>query len=152
VRIDVFSIFPELVDSFASASLLGRAREHGLLDLRTWDLRSETTDAHRSVDDAPFGGGAGMVMKPGPLFACVDEKAIVNACAGLLATGGSTNHALHIPAMALAAGLIVDWNDFSVRLSLYEPDAERAHKRRNGRASERARLPSVEALLAAPTT
>ena len=48
--------------------------------------------------------------------------------------------------------LTFDWNDFLVRLSLYEPDAERAHKRRNGRASERARLPSVEALLAAPTT
>lgn len=73
LRIDVFSIFPELVDAFAQASLLGRARRAAQLDLRCWDLRAATTDPHRSVDDTPFGGGAGMVMKPEPLFACVES-------------------------------------------------------------------------------
>jgi tRNA (guanine37-N1)-methyltransferase len=73
VRIDVFTIFPDAVERFASESLLGKARERGLLDLRAWDLRSEATDPHRTVDDAPFGGGAGMVMKPEPLFACVER-------------------------------------------------------------------------------
>lgn len=73
MRIDVFTIFPSLIESFASASLLGRARAEGILDLRTWDPREETTDMHRSVDDAPFGGGAGMVMKPEPLFASVER-------------------------------------------------------------------------------
>jgi tRNA (guanine37-N1)-methyltransferase len=72
VRIDVFTIFPGLVDGFCSESLLGRARSGGLVDLRLHDLREHTTDVHRSVDDAPFGGGAGMVMRPEPIFASVE--------------------------------------------------------------------------------
>ncbi|MEY3342142.1 MAG: tRNA ((1)-)-methyltransferase [Actinomycetota bacterium] len=71
MRIDVFSIFPALVDGFCSESLLGKARENGLLDLRCHDLREHTTDVHRSVDDSPFGGGAGMVMRAEPIFASV---------------------------------------------------------------------------------
>jgi tRNA (guanine37-N1)-methyltransferase len=72
VRIDVFTIFPDMVDDFAGRSLLGKARERALLDVRVHDLRSVTTDPHRSVDDAPFGGGAGMVLMPEPLFAAVE--------------------------------------------------------------------------------
>jgi len=72
VRIDVFTIFPSMVDTFCAESLLGKARANGLLDLRTHDLREHTTDVHRSVDDAPFGGGAGMVMKAEPIFASVE--------------------------------------------------------------------------------
>jgi tRNA (guanine37-N1)-methyltransferase len=72
VRIDVFTIFPDLVDRFCRESLLGKARDAGLLDLRCHDLREHTTDVHRSVDDAPFGGGAGMVLRPEPLFASVE--------------------------------------------------------------------------------
>jgi len=73
VRIDVITIFPALVEQFASESLLGRARERELLDLRVHDLRDATTDAHRSVDDTPFGGGAGMVLMPEPIFATVER-------------------------------------------------------------------------------
>jgi tRNA (guanine37-N1)-methyltransferase len=72
VRIDVFTIFPAMVDDFASQSLLGRARERGLLDVRVHDLRSGANDPHRSVDDSPFGGGAGMVLMPEPLFRAVE--------------------------------------------------------------------------------
>ena len=72
VRIDVFTIFPGLVDSFCAESLLGKARTSGLLDLRLHDPRDQTSDVHRTVDDAPFGGGAGMVMKAEPLFAAVE--------------------------------------------------------------------------------
>ena len=72
MRIDVFTIFPDLVDGFCAESLLGRARLGGLLELRCHDLREHTTDVHRTVDDAPFGGGAGMVMKPEPIFASVE--------------------------------------------------------------------------------
>ncbi|MCB0960521.1 MAG: tRNA (guanosine(37)-N1)-methyltransferase TrmD, partial [Acidimicrobiales bacterium] len=72
VRIDVFTIFPDLVEGYASRSLLGKAQERGLLDVRAHDLRSETQDPHRSVDDAPFGGGAGMVLMPEPIFAAVE--------------------------------------------------------------------------------
>ena len=72
MRIDLFTIFPELVDGFLAGSLIGRARQGGLLDIRVNDLRAEATDAHRSVDDSPFGGGAGMVLAPGPVFAAVE--------------------------------------------------------------------------------
>lgn len=71
MRIDVFSIFPSLVDGFCSESLLGRARTERLLDLRVHDIRAHAHDAHRTVDDSPFGGGAGMVMRPEPIFASV---------------------------------------------------------------------------------
>ena len=72
MRVDVFTIFPRLVDDFCSESLLGRCRTNGLLDLRCHDLREHTTDVHRTVDDNPFGGGAGMVMRPEPIFAAVE--------------------------------------------------------------------------------
>jgi len=73
VRIDVFTIFPEMVDGFASQSLLGKGRDRGLLDVRVHDLRSGANDPHRSVDDSPFGGGAGMVLMPEPLFRSVES-------------------------------------------------------------------------------
>lgn len=72
MRIDVFTIFPGMVEHFADQSLLGKARASGTLDIRVHDLRSTATDPHRSVDDAPFGGGAGMVLAPGPLFGAVE--------------------------------------------------------------------------------
>ncbi|MDP9389032.1 MAG: tRNA (guanosine(37)-N1)-methyltransferase TrmD [Actinomycetota bacterium] len=75
MRIDVFTIFPALVDGWLSASLIGKARHAGLLDLRVHDLRSAATDPHRSVDDAPFGGGAGMVLAPEPVFGAVERAA-----------------------------------------------------------------------------
>jgi tRNA (guanine37-N1)-methyltransferase len=72
MRIDVFTIFPEYVDAPLQLSLVGKARDSGLLDVRVHDLREHTTDRHRTVDDTPFGGGAGMVMMPEPLFAAVE--------------------------------------------------------------------------------
>jgi tRNA (guanine37-N1)-methyltransferase len=72
MRIDVFTIFPEYVRGPLDVSLVGRARTAGLLDLRVHDPRAFTIDVHHAVDDAPFGGGAGMVMMPEPLFAAVE--------------------------------------------------------------------------------
>jgi tRNA (guanine37-N1)-methyltransferase len=72
LRIDVFSIFPHMVDAGASESVIGRGRRDGHLDIRVHDLRATTTDVHGTVDDAPFGGGAGMVMMPEPLFGAVE--------------------------------------------------------------------------------
>lgn len=72
MRIDVLTIFPDMVADFARQSLLGKAVERGLIDMRVHDLRSVTTDPHRSVDDAPFGGGAGMVMMAGPIVATIE--------------------------------------------------------------------------------
>ena len=73
MRIDVLTILPELVEAFASASLLGKARRDGVLDVRVHDLRDAATDVHRSVDDTPFGGGAGMVLRPEPVFDTVER-------------------------------------------------------------------------------
>ena len=61
-----------MVEHYGSASILGRARGAGLLDLRTHDIRDATHDVHRTVDDAPFGGGAGMVLAPEPVFGAVE--------------------------------------------------------------------------------
>lgn len=73
MRIEIFTIFPDLVDGFLGGSLIGKARRDSLLDIRVHDLRSCATDPHRSVDDTPFGGGAGMVLAPEPIFAAVEK-------------------------------------------------------------------------------
>ncbi|MEJ1087646.1 tRNA (guanosine(37)-N1)-methyltransferase TrmD [Microbacterium sp. Mu-80] len=72
MRIDVVSIFPSYFDGL-TLSLLGRARDSGILDLHVHDLRDWTHDRHRTVDDTPYGGGAGMVMKPEPWGLALDE-------------------------------------------------------------------------------
>jgi tRNA (guanine37-N1)-methyltransferase len=71
VRVDVFTIFPGIFESPLRESLLGRAIASGLVDVRLHDIRDFTTDKHRQVDDDPYGGGPGMVMKPEPVFAAV---------------------------------------------------------------------------------
>lgn len=73
-RIDVVSIFPSYFDGLA-LSLLGKARDSGILDVQVHDLRDWTSDRHRTVDDTPYGGGAGMVMKAEPWALALDELA-----------------------------------------------------------------------------
>jgi tRNA (guanine37-N1)-methyltransferase len=72
LRINFVSIFPSFFEGPLSLSIPARAREKGLVEYRMVDLREYTHDRHRTVDDAPFGGGAGMVMKPAPFFEAVD--------------------------------------------------------------------------------
>lgn len=72
LRVHVFTIFPEAVEAYCSVSLLGRAQRDGVLEIRARDLRAAALDVHRSVDDAPFGGGAGMVLAPDPVFRAVE--------------------------------------------------------------------------------
>ena len=71
MRFDVITIFPDYFAGFLGHGIVRRALEAGLLDVRLTDLRDFTHDRHRTVDDRPFGGGAGMVLKPEPLFAAV---------------------------------------------------------------------------------
>ncbi len=75
MRIDVVSIFPQLFEPFFAESMVGIARDQGLAKLVAHDLRQWTDDRHRTVDDAPYGGGPGMVMKPEPLVAAVEALA-----------------------------------------------------------------------------
>lgn len=73
MQIDILTIFPDMIEGFASKSLLGKARRDGVVDVRVHDLRSVAIDPHRSVDDSPFGGGAGMVLKAEPIFETVEK-------------------------------------------------------------------------------
>jgi len=75
MQIDIVTIFPRMVEAPLAESLLGRAIERGLLDVRVRDLRDFTSDRHRVVDDVPYGGGPGMVLKPEPLFRAVETIA-----------------------------------------------------------------------------
>lgn len=78
MQIDVVTIFPELVDSWTSVSMLGRVIGSGLCSVRTLDPRRYSTDAHRSVDDAPYGGGAGMVMSVEPIDRVLREDSCIS--------------------------------------------------------------------------
>ena len=73
MRFDVLSLFPKTVDGFAQESILGRAVEKGLIEVNSLDLRRWAKGKHRETDDRPFGGGAGMVLKPEPLFDAIEE-------------------------------------------------------------------------------
>lgn len=73
MRIDILTIFPAMFEVPMQSSIIGIAQDKGLLSVNVHDLRNWTTDKHRTVDDIPYGGGAGMVMKPEPLFLAVEE-------------------------------------------------------------------------------
>jgi tRNA (guanine37-N1)-methyltransferase len=75
MTVDVITIFPAMVEAGLAEGVVGRACERGLVDIRVRDLREYTDDRHRSVDDVPYGGGPGMVMKPEPLFRAVEAIA-----------------------------------------------------------------------------
>jgi len=120
VRIDVFSIFPAMVTAFAGESLVGKAAAEGRLDLRVHDLRDATTDVHRAVDDSPFGGGAGMVFTPGPVFAAVEA---VDPPRPLLLLGPGGRRLDQAYATELAA-----LDGFSLLCGRYEGIDERVHR------------------------
>jgi tRNA (guanine37-N1)-methyltransferase len=112
VRIDVITIFPEYLEGPLRLSLIGRARELGLVDLHLHDPREHTTDRHRSVDDAPFGGGAGMVMTPEALFATAEAAGVPRPLLLLSASGRRFDQAM---ARELAVG-----EGFSLLCGRYE--------------------------------
>src|SRR5213593_3831461 len=72
MKIDIVTLFPEMVEPALGASMLGRARQRGLVDIRVANLRDYAEGKHRVTDDYPFGGGGGMILKPEPLFAAVE--------------------------------------------------------------------------------
>lgn len=73
MRIDLLTLFPAMLDGLLGESIIGKARERGHLDLRIHNLRDWSTDKHKTADDRPFGGGAGMVLKPEPVFAAIEQ-------------------------------------------------------------------------------
>ena len=73
MRFEALSVFPEVFSPYLDASIMGRAQRSGVFSFEAYDLRDWTHDRHRTVDDAPFGGGQGMLMKPAPIFEALDE-------------------------------------------------------------------------------
>lgn len=73
MRIDILTVVPELLQSPLNESILKRAQRKGLVEIVVHNIRDYTTDKHRQVDDYPFGGEAGMVMKPEPVFRCIEH-------------------------------------------------------------------------------
>ena len=74
MRIDILTIFPSLINTFVTESLIGKAQESGTLEISALDLREGASGTHKAVDDTPFGGGPGMVLKPEPIFNIVENK------------------------------------------------------------------------------
>ena len=73
MRLETLSVFPEVFSPYLNASIMGRAQKANIFEFYAHDLRDWTHDRHRTVDDAPFGGGQGMLMKPAPIFEAVRE-------------------------------------------------------------------------------
>ncbi len=73
MRIDILTLFPQMFDGLLGYSIIGRAIEHSLVDIKLHDIRAYTHDKHHIVDDYPYGGGAGMVLKPEPIFEAVED-------------------------------------------------------------------------------
>src|SRR5262249_37467741 len=91
MRIDIVTLFPEICRTPLSESMMKRAQEKRIVDLHIHNLRDWTTDKHHVVDDAPFGGGQGMIMKPEPIFAAIEAlKKTPNAQRPTPSAGGST--------------------------------------------------------------
>ncbi len=113
MRFDVITLFPELVAAVTESGVTGRAAEHGLLDVRYWNPRDYTTDRHRTVDDRPYGGGPGMVMKVEPLRRCLSavreqtdirSKVICLSPQGRLLTQAAVDAFSREPGLILIAG------------------------------------------------
>jgi tRNA (guanine37-N1)-methyltransferase len=110
LRIDVLTLFPEMVDGPLSASIVGRARTTGALDLHIHDIRTWTDDVHRTADDTPYGGGAGMVMKADPIVRGVE--AIVRGVEANVAEPGCKPVVVILSAAGVSFGqpLAVTWS------------------------------------------
>jgi tRNA (guanine37-N1)-methyltransferase len=110
VRIDIFTLFPAIFETPLRESLLGRAVAAGVLDIRVHDIRDQTTDPHHQVDDEPFGGGPGMVMKPEPIFNAVESlgpdrgRTIVLSPAGRRFDQGLARELVGEPRLVLICG------------------------------------------------
>lgn len=100
-HIDVITLFPEYVAGPARLALLGKAIDRGEVALRALDPREHTSDVHRTVDDTPFGGGPGMVLRPEPIFACAEAHAVQRPLFVLSASGRTFDQSV---AESLASG------------------------------------------------
>ncbi len=119
LRVDVLTLFPEAITGYASTSVIGRAAERDRWRLRVFDLRDQTDDVHRTVDDTPYGGGAGMVMRAEPILRTVEATPdLARPLIALTPSGRTFSHAV---ASELASG-----TGFSLLCGRYEGFDQRA--------------------------
>ncbi len=110
MRFDVLTLFPSMLEGFLSESMVGKAVRKGLIEAAVHNLRDWTTDKHHITDDRPFGGGAGMVLKPEPLFAAIEDLRRSETSVVYLAPDGEVlNHSLvlelaRMPHLLLVSG------------------------------------------------
>jgi tRNA (guanine37-N1)-methyltransferase len=119
LRVDVLTLFPDAVANYATTSVLGRANERGVWELHLHDLRDATDDVHRTVDDTPFGGGAGMVLRAEPILRTLDvHPDIARPLIALTPSGRPFTHAIALELAALSG--------FSLLSGRYEGIDQRA--------------------------
>ncbi|HFC93064.1 MAG TPA: tRNA (guanosine(37)-N1)-methyltransferase TrmD [Leucothrix mucor] len=112
MRFDVITLFPELIQSVTESGVVGRAAKADLIDVQCWNPRDYTADVHRTVDDRPYGGGPGMVMKPDCLVDAIQDIRAINASKAIatkviyLSPQGKTLNQSAIKKMSTEQGLI----------------------------------------------
>jgi tRNA (guanine37-N1)-methyltransferase len=107
LRIDILSLFPGILDSAFSHSLLAKAREKGLIDIRVRDIRDEAQGRHRVADDAPYGGGDGMVMKPEPVVRSIEKTRGDDGHVVLLSPAGALLDQARVRRLAARPHLVI---------------------------------------------
>jgi len=109
MRFDVVTLFPEMVESVASVGVLGRAVKNGTIQLSSWNPRDYTQDKHRTVDDRPYGGGPGMLMKVEPLTAAINDakKSAIDSRVIYMSPQGKTVTQQDVKSLAGQPGLII---------------------------------------------
>lgn len=107
MRLDIITLFPELVTGPMAVSILGRAQARGLVEINAVNPRDFTSDRHRTVDDRPYGGGAGMVMKPEPLFAAVESVRTAESTVVLMTPQGQRLEQPRVERLALVSHLVI---------------------------------------------
>jgi tRNA (guanine37-N1)-methyltransferase len=127
-RISVFTLFPELIEAHARTSVLGRATKDRRLEVVTQDLRSHAVGVHQSVDDAPFGGGAGMVLAPGPIFAAIEARLEAGAVHRPLIALGPKGRRFDQAVARELCELALTGGGFSLVCGRYEGFDERIHE------------------------
>ena len=134
MKVDVLTLFPEMFTGPLDVSIVQRARQAGVLDLHIRNLRDYTHDRHQTVDDRPFGGGPGMVLKPEPLFEAVENLA-----------GEQTHVVLTTPAGRAMAGLLAIFAEFEREILRERTRAGLTHARENGKRLGRPATAAVHA-------
>jgi len=108
MKFHIVTLFPEMFSGILSSGVIGRAVESGILEVRFYNIRDYTRDRHRTVDDAPYGGGAGMVMKVEPLAECIDAVKVAAPQSRLLLTSpGGMPFSQHLAAELATEGEVI---------------------------------------------